>query len=214
MTLRDELVERAQGAKKFDGERAAAYKAQADALASSDILETALRTGDVAPQFELPDAVGNTISLSDLLDRGPVVLSFYRGSWCPFCNLELRALQRELEQAKARGVTLVAVSPNQPDLSKELIDEHGLEFPVLTDRGNELAARFGIAYEMAPEQVEYYRAHDRDIGAMNGTERWTLPVPATYVIDRGGMIQFDFVELNHRVRAEPSEVVNIAVSLV
>ena len=160
--------------------------------------------------FELPDADGNTVSLADLLSEGPVVLSFYRGSWCPFCNLELRALQAALADAEAAGVTLVAVSPNLPDISREFIDEAELTFPVLSDVGSEAAASFNLVYAMVPEQAEYYRNHDRDLEAMNGNERWLLPVPATYVIDRDGVIRYDFVDLNHRVRAEPSEVIEIA----
>ena len=210
MSLRDELAARASGAKSFDPERAAVYRAQAEALAASDLLEEALRTGDAAPMFTLPDAHGEPVALSDLLAEGPVVLSFYRGSWCPFCNLELRALQRALESAEAAGVTLVAVSPNLPDVSLALVDEAELTFPVLSDVGSEVAASFNLVYEMVPEQVEYYRTHDRDLAAKNGNETWLLPLPATYVIDREGIIRYDFIDLNHRVRAEPSEVVEVA----
>lgn len=210
MSLQDDLAARAAGAKSFDPERAAVYKAQADALAASDLLNRALRTGDAAPMFELPDARGDTVALADLLTEGPVVLSFYRGSWCPFCNLEIRALQAALVDAEAAGVTLVAVSPNVPDVSLDLVDEAELTFPVLSDVGSEVATAFNLVYEMVPEQVEYYRNHDRDLGAMNGNERWLLPVPATYVIDRNGVIQYDFIDLNHRVRAEPSEVIAVA----
>lgn len=213
MSLQEELAARVGGAKNWDPERKAAYQAQADALAASDILEKALRTGDRAPMFELPDAFGTTVRLVELLERGPVVLSFYRGSWCPFCNLELRALQRELEAASTAGVTLVAVSPNTPDMSRELLEEGGLTFPVLSDHECRVASQFNLVYEMVPEQVEYYRNHDRDLGEMNGTDTWCLPVPATYVIDRDGMIRYDFIDLNHRVRAEPSEVVALAASL-
>lgn len=210
MSLKDDLAARAAGAKSFDPERAAVYKAQADALAASDILDVALRSGDRAPMFELPDAHGNQIALADLLEGGPVVLSFYRGSWCPFCNLELRALQAALADAEAGGVTLVAVSPNLPDVSLDLVDKAELTFPVLSDVGSEVASAFNLVYEMVPEQVEYYRNHDRDLGAMNGNETWLLPVPATYVIDRDGIIRYDFIDLNHRVRAEPSEVIEVA----
>lgn len=210
MSLRDELAARASGAKSFDPERAAVYRAQAEALAASDLLEEALRTGDAAPMFTLPDAHGEPVALSDLLAEGPVVLSFYRGSWCPFCNLELRALQRALESAEAAGVTLVAVSPNLPDVSLALVDEAELTFPVLSDVGSEVAASFNLVYEMVPDQVEYYRTHDRDLAAKNGNETWLLPLPATYVIDREGIIRYDFIDLNHRVRAEPSEVVEVA----
>ncbi len=214
MSLQEDLAARAAGAKSFNPERAAVYKAQADALAASDILDTALRAGDPAPMFELPDAHGNAVALADLLAEGPVVLSFYRGSWCPFCNLEVRALQAALADAKTMGVSLVAVSPNLPDVSLDLVDQAQLTFPVLSDVGSEVAAAFNLVYEMVPEQVEYYRNHDRDLAAMNGNERWLLPVPATYVIDRSGVIQYDFVDLNHRVRAEPFEVIEVAARFV
>ncbi len=214
MSLREELQARVEkGRGSFDAERSAVYARQAEALAQSDILERALRTGDTAPMFDLPDAYGNRVRLADVLQDGPAVISFYRGSWCPFCNLELRALQREVDGAKQAGVTLVAISPNKPDVSEEMIDDLGLTFPVLSDSGNEVASAFGLVYEMVPEQVDYYRAHGRDIGEMNGTETWTLPVPATYVVDRAGIIKYDFIDLNHRVRAEPSEVVAVAGSL-
>ena len=214
MSLQEELEERAaRGRASFDAERSAVYAAQAEALERSDILERALRTGATAPMFELPNAHGTTVRLSDVLAGGPAVISFYRGSWCPFCNLELRALQREVESAASAGITLVAISPNKPDVSADLVDELALTFPVLSDDGNRIAAQFGLVYEMVPEQVAYYRDHGRDIGAMNGTESWTLPVPATYVVDRSGVIRYDFIDLNHRVRAEPSEVVAVARSL-
>ncbi len=215
MSLADELAARAaQGKVDFDAERAAVYGKAAAALAESTILDEALKEGDSAPMFELPDAFGVTVRLADILAGGPAVVSFYRGNWCPFCNLELRALQRELEAAKASGVTLVAISPNTPDVSAELVDAAGLTFPVLSDQDNLVAKQFNLVYEMIPEHIDYYRDHGRDIGALNGTEAWELPVPATYVIDQTGVIRYAFVDLNHRVRAEPSEVVAIAAELV
>lgn len=203
----------AKGAANPDPERAAVYAVAAESVAATDILATALGVGDAAPMFVLPDAHGSMVSLDTLLANGPVIVSFYRGSWCPFCNIELRALQHELETAQAAGVSLVAISPNVPDESLGLIDKHQLTFPVLTDRNNEVARLFHLVYEMEQGLVEYYRDHDRDIASMNGSDVWELPVPATYVIDRAGIIRFAFVDLNHRVRAEPAEVVAIAASI-
>lgn len=215
MPLADELAARAaRGKAEFNAERSAVYAKAAAALAESDILENALGEGDQAPMFQLPDAFGSEVRLADVLAKGPAVVSFYRGNWCPFCNLELRALQRELEAAQTSGVTLVAISPNTPDVSRDLVDEAHLTFPVLSDHDNLVAKQFHLVYAMIPEHVEYYRDHGRDIGALNGTEAWELPVPATYVIDQAGVIRFAFVDLNHRVRAEPSEVVAIAAELV
>ena len=176
-------------------------------------LRKALRTGDAAPLFELPDAHGTTVRLEDLLLGGPVILSFYRGSWCPYCNLELQALQRELDNVTDTGAQLVAVSPNKPDVSADLVEKLGLSFAVLSDIGSQVADAFGIAFEVLPELRELYEAAGRNLGEMNGSEEWVLPVPATYVIDQTGTIRYDFVELDYRKRAEPSEVVAAAASL-
>lgn len=214
MSLADELAARtAKSRETFDERRTAVYRAAAEALAKSDVLDTALGEGDEAPLFELPDAHGSVVSLTALLEEGPVILSFYRGSWCPFCNLELRALQRELASVETAGATLVAISPNKPDVSLELIDEAELTFPVLSDQDNGVAKQYGIVYEMDQGMVDYYQEIGRDVAGMNGSTAWELPVPATYVIDPGGVIRYAFVDLNHRVRAEPADVVAVAASL-
>lgn len=214
MSLAEELEAfAARGRQNPDPERVAVYRKAAEAVAATDILDTALREGDRAPMFELPDAYGETVRLSDILQRGPAIISFYRGSWCPFCNLELRALQRELASVADAGATLVAISPNTPDESLGLIDKHVLTFPVLSDHDNAVARQFNLVFEMEEGLVEYYRNHDRNVAAMNGSDRWELPVPATYVVDQDGVIQYAYVDLNHRVRAEPSEVIAVAASL-
>jgi peroxiredoxin len=183
-------------------------------MEASGIAERVLKEGDTAPEFELPDATGIPVRLSDLLRRGPVIVSFYRGQWCPFCNLELRGLQRALDDVEASGATLVAISPNTPDVSLETVEKLELEFPVLSDHDNQVARRFKLVYEMTEENIEMYLAIGRDVGEMNGTGKWELPIPATYVIDRDRLIRYAFVDLNHRRRAEPSEVAAIATALV
>lgn len=214
MTLAEELeARREKGRQDFDPRRKAVYKKAAEAIAETDILEQALREGDEAPMFELPDAFGRVVGLAELLDQGPAIVSFYRGAWCPFCNLELRALERELDAAAAAGATLVAISPAKPDVSAEVIEDLGLTYPVLSDHDNAVAKQFGLVYEMEKGLVAYYREIGRDVAAMNDSERWELPVPATYVIDRSGVIRYAFVDLNHRVRAEPADVVAVTASL-
>jgi len=183
-------------------------------LDASGTAERALREGATAPDFELPNQVGEMVRLSDLLRSGPVILSFYRGQWCPFCNLELRALQRAMEDIEAAGATLVAVSPNTPDNSMTVVEKHGLSFPVLSDHDNGVARQFNLVYEMTAENIENYQEKGRDVAAMNGSDRWELPIPATYVIDGDRVIRYAFVDSNHRVRAEPAEVVRVAAGLV
>lgn len=214
MTLAEEnLAFIEKGKANFDAERTAIYTQAQQTIEATDILETALRVGDTAPMFTLPDAHGDKVGLADVLAEGPAIVSFYRGAWCPFCNLELRALQREMDAIEAAGVTLVAISPNVPDASLELIDEHDLTFPVLSDAENRVAKQFNLVYTMDPALVDYYKNMDRNIDEMNGSDVWEIPVPATYVIDRSGVIRYAFVDLNHRVRAEPADVVAIAAGL-
>lgn len=189
------------------------YRRALATLEASGLSERALREGAIAPDFELPNAVGDLVRLSDLLRSGPVILSFYRGQWCPFCNLELRALQGAMEDVESAGATLVAVSPNTPDTSLTTVEKHGLTFPVLSDHDNRVAKLFNLVYEMTPENIENYRDKGRDIPAMNGADKWELPVPATYVIDSDRVICYAFIDTNHRVRAEPGEVVAVAANL-
>lgn len=214
MTLAEETAAlTAKGKANFDAERAAVYAEAQATIEATDILEHALREGDTAPMFTLPDAFGRDVSLAEVLKSGPAIVSFYRGAWCPFCNLELRALQREMAAVGDAGATLIAISPNKPDLAHELIAKHELTFPVLSDHENRVAKQFNLVYEMDPGLIEYYRNHDRNIAEMNASDAWELPVPATYVIDRAGVIRYAFVDLNHRVRAEPADVVAVAASL-
>ncbi len=194
-------------------ERKAIYGKAQQHIEASGVLERALKVGDTAPMFELPGADGVMVNFAEVLKSGPAVVSFYRGAWCPFCNLELRALQRELANAEAAGVTLVAISPNTPDTSADLVDENELSFPVLSDAENAVAKSFNLVYEMEEGLVEFYKAEGRDIATMNGSEVWELPVPATYVIGTDGVIRYAYVDLNHRARAEPSEVVAVAAAL-
>jgi len=189
------------------------YERAAAALEASGISSRALGVGDAAPDFELPDPSGRLVRLRELLADGPVIVSFYRGQWCPFCNLELRGLQRALGEVVAAGATLVAISPNKPDVTADTVAELDLEYPVLSDHDNQVARMFNLVYEMTQENIDSYREIGRDIGTLNGTGKWELPVPATYVIDSGGTIRYAFVDLNHRRRAEPSEVAAIAAHL-
>lgn len=214
MTLSEQLAElAAQGKTRLPEATQEMYRRALAALDESGIADRALGEGDTAPDFELPNAVGYPVRLSELLSSGPVILSFYRGQWCPFCNLELQALQRAMGDVEAAGASLVAVSPNTPDTTLTTVEKHALTFPVLSDNDNLVAKQFNLVYEMTPENIENYREKGRDIPAMNGTDKWELPIPATYVIDRQQVIRYAFGDTNHRVRAEPAEVVAVAARL-
>lgn len=154
----------------------------------------------------MPNATGQIVSLAEVLTRGPVVLSFYRGGWCPYCNLELQALQRHLPEIREMGASLLAVSPQTPDNSLSTAEKHQLQFDVLSDQGDQVARTYGLVFTVPPELHSIYRQWGIDIPAWNGDESWELPLPATYVIDRGGIIRSAFVNLDYTQRMEPADI--------
>jgi peroxiredoxin len=176
-------------------------------LAASQTAENALAIGDTAPDFSLPNVTGDPVSLHDLLDKGPVVLNFYRGGWCPFCNLELQALQARLPEIKALGATLVGISPETPDNSLTAIEKHQLEFEVLSDIGNKTARTFGLLFTVYEEMRPLYLKWGLDVPASNGDDSWELPVPATYVIGSNGVIHAAHVDKDYTRRMEPDAVI-------
>jgi peroxiredoxin len=182
-------------------------------LAASGITQRAWKAGDRAPDFCLPDARGGYVSLNGLLTAGPVALSFYRGGWCPYCNLELRALQQALPEITRLGARLVAVSPQTPHESLSTAKKNALAFPVLSDAGSATARSFGIAYDLAEELRPIYAHFGHDLPDKNGDESWVLPIPATYVIDRDGTIALAFVDVDYRNRLEPAEILTALQSL-
>lgn len=171
------------------------------------LTETALNTGDPAPRFELPDATGATVKLETLLAGGPVVVTFYRGGWCPYCNLQLRAYQERLDEMTALGATLVAISPEVPDESLSTVEKNELSFVVLSDAGNEVADDFGIRYRLPDELIRVFEGR-LDLLEKNGDGSWTLPLGATFVIDTDGTIARAFLFTDYRERAEPQDIVD------
>lgn len=194
-------------------ERVALMEAATADLRATGIESQALQVGAQAPDLTLPDALNQPVRLAALWQRGPVVLIFYRGAWCPYCNLELRAWQRQLPELKRLGAQLVAVSPQTPDNSLSTAEKNELAFPVLSDSALQAATGFGVAFEMPPELVELYSRVGNDLPVLNGNGRWVLPVPATYVIDRAGRIAFAHVEADYRERAEPRDVIAAVAAL-
>lgn len=178
-------------------------------LMASAVAENACATGDTAPAFTLPNVRGGSLDLQDALSEGPVVLSFYRGSWCPFCNLELNALQNHLPQMRAAGARLVAVSPEKPDSSLSHAEKLQLDFDVLTDEGNVVAGHYGLIMTVDETLRPLYREWGIDLQAANGDEAYQLPVPATYVIDGSAVIRAAYVNKDYTRRMEPTEIIQI-----
>lgn len=206
-TLKEQLAAFKAGFKaRVDPVRVATMEDATAALRATGIERSALQVGAQAPDISLSDATGKTVKLSELWVRGPLVLVFYRGGWCPYCNLELRAWQQQLHGLKALGAQLVAVSPQTPDNSLTTAEKNALLFPVLSDSTLEAASAYGVAFEMPPELVELYRRVGHDLPTLNGNGRWALPVPATYVIGTDGRIELAYVNADYRERAEPADV--------
>jgi peroxiredoxin len=182
-------------------------------LAVSGIAQRVLKAGDHAPDFRLPDARGRYVRLKDVLAKGPVVVSFYRGGWCPYCNLELRALQKVLPEITRLRATLVAISSETPDESLSTAEKNALAFSVLSDGGSATAKSFGIVYDLAKELRSIYTRSGHALPDKNSDDSWLLPIPATYVIDRDGTITLAFVDVDYRNRLEPTEILRALQSL-
>jgi peroxiredoxin len=179
--------------------------AKAKALHQGD---NAIKIGQKAPNFELPNAEGKRVSLDRLLEKGPVVITFYRGDWCPYCNLQLRALQAKLSDIHALGATLVAISPQVPDgsMSKDEIRKMG--FVVLSDQDAKVTSQYGLAWKV-PEFLEEHMRVDRnlDLEKINNGNASILPIPGSFVLGVDGYVKWSYVNVDYRTRSEPDEMI-------
>ncbi|PHN92634.1 redoxin [Maribacter sp. 6B07] len=176
--------------------------------------KNALKVGEQAPNFELPDALGNQIKLSGLLDNGAVVVTFYRGSWCPYCNLQLRALQAKLPEIQSFGATLVAISPEVPDASMTKNEISEMDFTVLSDQDAKVASKYGVAWEVPEFLLDHMRVdRNLDLKQINNGNGTVLPIPATFIVGTDGAIQWSYVNVDYRTRSEPDEIVEALKSI-
>jgi peroxiredoxin len=183
-------------------------------LISNGTGEDAVKPGEAAPHFVLPNHNGVPVSLNELLTRGPVVISFYRGEWCPFCNLELRALQHNYSRIQELGASLVAISPQLPDGSLTVQERHLLEFPVLSDVGNRVAKSFGIVFWVPDDLLDVFEERGLHLSKVNGKDgAHELPIPATFVLRSDGTVHTAFVNADHTQRTDPDEIVRILESM-
>jgi peroxiredoxin len=211
MSLKDQLAEyRAGWYHRVPVERQAIMQRHINQLRSGAIARSMLKVGDRAPAIVLENAKGATVDVGALLKKGPAIVTFYRGGWCPYCNLELKAYQELLPQIAAAGASLVAISPEKPDDMVSTAEKNALAFEVLSDVGQKVGRAFGLVYDFTEELKSAYHGFNLDIPARNGTPgEWALPVSATYIIERDGSIDYAYTDVDYRDRADPRDVLAV-----
>jgi peroxiredoxin len=200
--------------KMLPAEPAAVINGHIDSLRKSGAIDQTLKTGAKAPTFTLKNQNGEDVSSSDLLSRGPLIVSFTRGGWCPFCAAEVRALNDLYDQYKQAGIELVVLSPQSADRAAKQAADDKLKFNLLVDANNEVGKSFGVVYTF-PEDLKnvYLNVFKIDIPAINDTSVWQLPIPARFIIDKGGIICDVKADPDYRYRPEPAEALAVASSL-
>lgn len=176
-------------------------------MQDADMLTNAPKVGDKLISFALKSAVGTTRELTTLLQDGPVVITLYRGGWCPYCNLELKAYQNILPEIKKAGANLVAITPELPDESMTTSERHALEFEVLSDVNSDYIREIGLVFTVPKEIAELYKTLGIDIEKHNGLGQFDVPFAATLIIDTDGTVAYSFVDIDYTVRAEPEVIV-------
>jgi peroxiredoxin len=176
-------------------------------LITSGAASQSLKEGEQVPDFTLSDPHGRAMRLSHLLEQGPVVMTFYRGAWCPYCHLALRAYQQALPQLQAGGATLVAISPQTLNYSRVLAEKLELTFALLSDMGNQVARQFGLVFTIDEAVRGAYKQVDADLPAFNGKDSWDLPMAGTFLVDRSGTLRLAFVDPDFTRRLDPSIVI-------
>jgi len=207
MKLTEQLRELAEGStQRHPGSAQKIMGAAIKALQETPILEKAAKTGDQLPHMELINAAGDATSLKALLQESRLVIAFYRGGWCPYCNLELRALQEIVPQIEAKNAKLVAISPELPDNSLTTSEKNAIHFTVLSDVNNSLARALGLVYQLPDDLVNLYKTFKIDLNQSQGNTANELPIAATYVVEQDGTISYHFLEEDYKLRADPETI--------
>ena len=182
-------------------------------LIESGQAERAVKAGGAAPMFSLPDADGPIFDSRNQLAAGPLVVTFYRGVWCPYCNLDLQALEAARSEIESRGASLVALSMQNASNSRKSKRENQLGFPILVDFKGAVADRFGLRFKLPDQLVDLYKQFGNDLTQINGEPSWTLPMPARYVIDQDGVAAYAEVNPDYTKRPDPSDLLPVLDSL-
>ena len=178
-------------------------------LVEGNIVEKAKQIGDAAPAFSLPNMEGETISSKNFLKRGALVINFYRGAWCPYCNLELKALDDVHEQIRENGASLISISPNLPEITRKHYEENPFSFEILSDEGNRVAREYGLVFRLADELIPIYKQFGIKITEFDGNDSYEIPIPATYIVNPAGTIIHAFVNADYTKRMNPEEIITI-----
>ena len=175
-------------------------------LKTKNIEEKSIKIGETITNFSLKNAKNEVVNSSDILKNGKMIIAFYRGSWCPYCNLELKALQEKISEFKEKNATLVAISPQSPDNSLTIIEKHHLTFEVLTDKDNVFAKQLGIVFELQDFVLPYYHALGIDLSSFNKNADNSLPIPAVFVVNESSKIIYKFADANYMNRIDIDEL--------
>jgi peroxiredoxin len=179
--------------------------AKEDIVKSFDLTK-AIKVGDKLPEFDLEDSVGKKQSSAKLLEKGPLIITFYRGEWCPFCNIAISGLQKHLDAFQAKHVTLVAITPERPDGTLTMIEKHDLKFSVLTDLHNEYAHKLGIVWKQPDSIRPVFDKFKHDLPRRNGDDSFAVPIPATLLVDKDGIVRNTYLEPDYTKRVEPQTI--------
>lgn len=185
-----------------------AFGKSIEELMIKGIEDSSIQVGEQMPKFSLPNAFNKIISSEEILKNGKMILVFYRGSWCPYCNLELKFLQDHLSKIKDKGATLIAVSPQNSDHSLSMVEKNNLEFEVLTDADNTFAGKLGIAFQLQDFVLPHYKDLGINLIEFNKNNDNTLPVPAVFIVDKDGVVTYKFLDVNYTNRVDVEELIN------
>lgn len=209
MSLSQILAERkANNSKKIPADKWAVMENSTNALKEASLSSKAIKTGETLPEFNLPDATGNSVALSSFTNDF-LILTFYRGGWCPFCNMELRALQEVLPELKSLKADLVAISPETPDNSLTTSEKNELTFSVLSDAGNLYAKELGLVFQMPEDLREVYNSFNLKVDEHNGNNDYELPMPATYIVNKQREVIYGFTPEDYTERLDPETILEV-----
>lgn len=207
MNLTTQLKEQAgSSAKRHPGEAQTIMHNGIEELKNANFLQNAAKTGDSFPNFKLPNAKGEEVSLSNVLEKGKAVITFYRGGWCPYCNLELKAFQNLLSAFNEKNATLIAITPETPDNTLSTQEKNELQFEVLTSENNGLARDLNLVFKLPEDLVGLYGKFGINLEESQGNQANELPIAATYVVEQDGTIGYHFLAEDYKLRADPEEI--------